>query len=61
MILACLTAFAFGESFCAAKNHVYSLRNDFTGFASAAFMLWKLTVKNATTTAARPANANTHH
>lgn len=37
----------------------YSLRKLFTGFANAAFTLWKLTVKNATPTAASPASANT--
>ena len=39
-----------------AKNH--SLRKDFTGLASAAFMLWKLTVKNATAIAPAPAATN---
>jgi hypothetical protein len=35
------------------QNH--SLLKDLTGFANAARTLWKLTVKNAMTTAAKPA------
>ena len=39
----------------------HSERNDFTGFANAARTLWKLTVKNAMATAAKPAATNIHH
>ena len=37
----------------------YSLRNDRTGFTSAAFTLWKPTVKKAMVIAAAPTNKNT--
>ncbi len=39
----------------------HSLRSDFTGLAKAAFTLWKLTVKNAMSTAPKPAPTNIHH
>src|SRR5687767_7540713 len=38
----------------------HSVRNDFTGLATAALMAWKLTVTNAMNSAAAPANTNTH-
>ena len=41
-------------------NHVYSALNDFTGFATAAFIAWKLTVNNAIAIAIMPAIANIH-
>jgi hypothetical protein len=39
----------------------HSERRLFTGFISAAFMAWKLTVANAITSDIMPAMANTHH
>ena len=39
----------------------HSVRSDFTGFAIAAFIAWKLTVINAINKAVIPAKANTHH
>jgi hypothetical protein len=38
----------------------YSVRNDFTGLANAAFIAWKLTVSNAIVNAANIAIPNTH-
>src|SRR4030095_7209863 len=40
--------------------YFYSVRNDFTGFAIAAFSAWKPTVANAIITAIIPAIINTH-
>jgi hypothetical protein len=42
------------------KSSNYSDRNEFTGFATAAFIAWKLIVPNAITPARRPAAAKTH-
>ena len=39
---------------------VYSVRNDFTGLAIAAFIAWKLTVANAINIINKPARANIH-
>jgi len=39
----------------------HSVRSDFTGFAIAAFIAWKLIVANAINTASNPANRNIHH
>ena len=39
---------------------VYSLRSDLVGLAIAAFIVWKLTVANATRIAAPPAPTKTH-
>jgi len=39
----------------------YSDRNDFTGFATAAFIAWKHTVNNAIRAAKIPADKNIHH
>jgi len=39
----------------------YSDLSDFTGLASAAFILWAPTVKNAMSAAAAPAATNIHH
>ena len=39
---------------------VYSVRKDFTGFATAAFIAWKLTVNNAISNARIPATKNIH-
>ena len=39
----------------------YSVRNDFTGFAIAAFIAWKLIVTKAITAARIPAVINIHH
>lgn len=39
----------------------HSVRNDFTGFAIAAFIDWKLIVNNAISNAATPATIKTHH
>ena len=38
----------------------YSVRNDFTGLAMAAFIAWKLTVANAINIINKPARANIH-
>jgi hypothetical protein len=38
----------------------YSVRSDFTGFATAAFIAWKLTVINAINTVNTPAVLNIH-
>ncbi len=38
----------------------YSLLNDFTGFISAALILWKLTVSKAIVIASAPAATNIH-
>ena len=43
------------------RGGLHSVRNDFTGFATAAFIDWKLTVINAIRTATKPADKNTHH
>ena len=40
---------------------VYSVRNDFTGLAIAAFIAWKLTVNKVITNAPAPAVAKIHH
>lgn len=42
-------------------RYPHSDRKLFTGFISAAFTDWKLTVSRAIATASSPANANTHH
>src|ERR1051325_5655417 len=39
----------------------HSVLNDFTGFAIAALIAWKLIVENAINTATNPANPNIHH
>ena len=39
----------------------YSVRNDFTGLAIAAFIAWKLTVNKVITKAPEPAAAKIHH
>ena len=41
-------------------THDYSVRNDFTGLATAALIAWKLTVINAINTTNIPAPANIH-
>src|SRR4030095_6561640 len=48
------------SSWLIARSSNYSVRNDFTGFASAAFIAWKLTVANAIIIAINPAIANNH-
>jgi len=42
------------------KTNFHSLRKLSTGFISAAFTLWKLTVSSAMPTASPPARAKTH-
>jgi hypothetical protein len=42
------------------STHDYSVRSDFTGFATAAFIAWKLTVNNAINMAIEPAAKNIH-
>lgn len=44
-----------------AESYFYSLRKLFTGFASAAFTDWKLTVSRTISIASDPARANIHH
>jgi len=39
----------------------HSVRNDFTGLATAAFIAWMLMVAKAISIEASPANANSHH
>ena len=39
----------------------YSVRSDFTGFATAALIAWKLIVNNAINVAKIPAIKNIHH
>src|SRR6478735_2928996 len=41
-------------------HNSYSVRNDLTGFAIAAFIAWKLIVANAIITANNPAAINIH-
>ena len=45
---------------CARNDEPHSVRKDFTGFAIAALMAWKLMVNKAINSAITPANTNTH-